>query len=90
MHETLRQRQLRLHRASAGMRLRRSPALILIPGLILLLIRGVNYSIEFTGGTLVQVESQGAGGRRRAARTPWTARGIHGAEIQSFGSDRES
>ena len=27
-------------------------------GLIVLLIRGVNYSVEFTGGTLIQVETQ--------------------------------
>ncbi len=33
-------------------------AIWFIPGLILLLIRGLNYSIEFTGGTLVQIASQ--------------------------------
>jgi len=34
-------------------------AAIIIPGMILLLITGLNYSIEFTGGTLVQVTTLG-------------------------------
>jgi preprotein translocase subunit SecF len=33
-------------------------AAFFIPGLVLLLVRGLNYSIEFTGGTLVQVTSK--------------------------------
>jgi preprotein translocase subunit SecF len=48
----------------------------------------VNYSVEFTGGTLVQVQSQkpvDVG----AVRNALTDRGIEGAEIQTFGSDRE-
>ena len=57
-------------------------------GFIVLLIRGVNYSVEFTGGTLIQVETEkpvAVGALRDALRT----RGIDGAEIQTFGSDRE-
>jgi preprotein translocase subunit SecF len=57
-------------------------------GLIVLLIRGVNYSVEFTGGTLIQVETRqpaDVGALRDALR----ARGIPNAEIQTFGSDRE-
>jgi preprotein translocase subunit SecF len=57
-------------------------------GLIVLLIRGVNYSVEFTGGTLIQVETQqpaDVGALRNALQ----ARGIPNAEIQTFGSDRE-
>src|SRR5687767_3917131 len=57
-------------------------------GLIVLLIRGVNYSVEFTGGTLIQVETQqpaDVGALRNALQ----ARGIENAEIQTFGSDRE-
>ena len=61
-------------------------ALIIIPGLVLLAVKGLNYSIEFTGGTFIQVET---------ARPVQTAElrgdldqsGIPGAEIQSFGSD---
>ncbi len=57
-------------------------------GLIVLLIRGVNYSVEFTGGTLIQVETQqpaDVGALRNALQE----RGIPNAEIQTFGSDRE-
>jgi preprotein translocase subunit SecF len=57
-------------------------------GLIVLLIRGVNDSVEFTGGTLIQVETQqpaDVGALRNALQ----ARGIPNAEIQTFGSDRE-
>jgi preprotein translocase subunit SecF len=63
-------------------------ALIFIPGLILLLIRGLNYSIEFTGGTLVHVIAQkpvDAG----AVRAALDGQGVHGAEIQSFGGPSE-
>jgi preprotein translocase subunit SecF len=61
---------------------------VLLPGLLLVLIRGVNYSVEFTGGTLVQVEAKepvNVGEVRDAV----LAQGIEGAEIQTFGSDRE-
>ena len=50
------QRQLRFHRGPA-VRLRAHGA-VHPPGAPLLLVRGLNYSIEFTGGTLVQVESK--------------------------------
>jgi preprotein translocase subunit SecF len=61
---------------------------IMIPGLLLLLVRGVNYSVEFTGGTLVQIQTEqpvDVG----AVREALAARGLKGAEIQTFGSDRE-
>jgi len=51
-------------------------------------IRGINYSIEFTGGTLMQVafkQPRDAGDLRSAL----DAAGIHNAEIQSYGSNRE-
>jgi preprotein translocase subunit SecF len=57
-------------------------------GIIVLLVRGVNYSVEFTGGTLVQVQTTkpaDVGALRNALQ----ARGIPNAEIQTFGSDRE-
>ncbi len=62
--------------------------LLTIPGLLYVLIRGVNYSVEFTGGTLMQVQTQkpvDVG----VVRNALAARGIEGAEIQAFGSDRE-
>jgi preprotein translocase subunit SecF len=61
-------------------------ALILIPGLMFLLIKGLNYSIEFTGGTLLQVESPKPVDVAEL-RTGLDREGIHGAEIQSFGTD---
>ncbi len=33
-------------------------AAIILPGLLFLMIKGLNYSIEFTGGTLVQIQTQ--------------------------------
>jgi preprotein translocase subunit SecF len=63
-------------------------AAVILPGLLFLLIKGLNYSIEFTGGTLLQVRSKTvvdvAGLRRGLDRE-----GIHGAEIQNFGAANE-
>ena len=59
-----------------------------VPGLLVVLIRGLNYSVEFTGGTLMQVESQKPV-EVGAVRSALIERGIEGAEIQTFGSDRE-
>jgi preprotein translocase subunit SecF len=61
---------------------------IVLPGLVVLLLRGVNYSVEFTGGTLIQVQSEkpvDVG----AVRNALAARRVEGAEIQTFGSNRE-
>lgn len=63
-------------------------AAIFIPGIILLLVRGLNYSIEFTSGTLVQIESSVAVDQG-AVRSALEGQGIRGAEIQSFGSAGE-
>ncbi len=63
-------------------------ALLVVPGLLMLLVRGVNYSIEFTGGALVRIETREAvdiGVLRGALE----GQGLAGAEIQRFGSDRE-
>jgi preprotein translocase subunit SecF len=57
-------------------------------GLVVLLFRGVNYSVEFTGGTLIQVETERPADVA-ALRGALQARGIEGAEIQTFGSERE-
>ena len=60
-------------------------ALFILPGLVLLLVRGLNYSIEFTGGTLIQVASKGKVDVG-AIRSGLDREGIHGAEIQNFGA----
>jgi preprotein translocase subunit SecF len=61
---------------------------IILPGLLFLLVAGLNYSIEFTGGTLLQINA-----KQRvdvgAVRTALDRQRIHGAEIQQFGSANE-
>ncbi len=61
-------------------------AAVLLVGAGFLAFRGVNYSIEFTGGTLLQVETakQVTTGDLRQALD---GAGLHGAEIQTFGAD---
>jgi preprotein translocase subunit SecF len=61
-------------------------AAVIIPGLILLAVKGLNYSIEFTGGTLIQIETAHAISTAEL-RGDLDAAGIHGTEIQAFGSD---
>jgi preprotein translocase subunit SecF len=63
-------------------------AVILIPGLMFLLLAGLNYSIEFTGGTLVQIRVSKAVDVA-ALRSGLDAQGVHGAEIQNFGAPNE-
>jgi preprotein translocase subunit SecF len=63
-------------------------ALFILPGLLLLLARGLNYSVEFTGGTLIQVESKGKVDVG-VVRAGLDREGIHGAEIQNYGAPNE-
>jgi preprotein translocase subunit SecF len=63
-------------------------AAILLPGLIFLLAKGLNYSIEFTGGTLLQIQSKRPVNVAEL-RTGLDRQGLHGAEIQQFGAENE-
>jgi len=63
-------------------------AAIIIPGFTLFLVRGLNYSIEFTGGTLIQLRTPEAVGTERI-RAALDAAGIRDAEIQQFGAPNE-
>jgi preprotein translocase subunit SecF len=63
-------------------------ALIILPGFALFFKHGLNYSIEFTGGTLVQVETVQPVGTAKI-REALDAAGIHDAEIQQFGAANE-
>lgn len=63
-------------------------AVIVIPGLMFLLLKGLNYSIEFTGGTLLQVQSSKPVDVAQL-RSGLDREGIHGSEIQNFGSENE-
>lgn len=63
-------------------------AIFMVLGLVITLVRGLNYSVEFTGGTLMQIHSQttiDVG----AVRAGLAGQGITGAEIQTFGNDQE-
>ena len=62
--------------------------LFIIPGLILIAVSGYRYSIEFTGGTLMQVEFKTAPDVAKI-RSTLNTEGIGSAEIAQFGSDRE-
>jgi preprotein translocase subunit SecF len=59
----------------------------IVPGLILIAIFGYNYSIEFTGGTSMQLSFQQAP-KVDELRSAIDAAGIHGSEITQFGSDK--
>jgi preprotein translocase subunit SecF len=63
-------------------------AAIIIPGFALFLVHGLNYSIEFTGGTLIQVRTPQPVGIDRL-RAALDASGIRDAEIQEFGAANE-
>jgi preprotein translocase subunit SecF len=64
-------------------------AIFTVPGLLLLGIRGLNQSIEFTGGTLIQVHAIDPNVRTAEIRTALADAGITGAEIQTFGAADE-
>ncbi len=63
-------------------------AAFLVPGMIFLLAVGLNYSIEFTGGTLIQVQTQQPLDMGKV-RSGLAEAGITGAEIQAFGGPSE-
>jgi preprotein translocase subunit SecF len=63
-------------------------ALFIIPGIIFIALAGFRYSIEFTGGTLMQVEFPQAPDIADVRSTLSDA-GVADAEIQTFGSPRE-
>jgi len=75
---------IRWWRVAAGV----TAAFILIGLASFAVTGGVNYSIEFTGGTLMQLEFKQPPGAAQI-RSTLEAAGIRGAEIQQFGSPRE-
>lgn len=60
-------------------------ALFAVPGVLLLGFRGLNRSIEFTGGTFMQVQVLDPAIETGAIRDALNAGGVTGAEIQTFG-----
>ncbi len=63
-------------------------AVILGIGLAFLLLRGVNYSIEFTGGTKIQIKTSAALNDAQL-RAALDGSGLRGSEIQPFGGPGE-
>jgi preprotein translocase SecF subunit len=63
-------------------------AAFILPAVIWVAISGFNYSIEFTGGTLVQLEFQQAPDVGRMRDRLGTA-GLGNVEIQTFGTPRD-
>lgn len=64
-------------------------AAVALPGLVLLLIRGLNQSIEFTGGTLIQVTAADPAITDGSIRAALDAAGLSGAEVQAYGAPNE-
>jgi preprotein translocase SecF subunit len=60
-----------------------------LAGLIALAVRGVNSSIEFTGGTLIQVRAVDSTISIAAIRSALEAQGISGSDLSTFGTDRD-
>lgn len=65
-----------------------STIVLLVLGLAALALHGLNYSIEFTGGTSVQVRLAQPGNVAQM-RTELEQAGIESPEIATFGSDRD-
>lgn len=64
-------------------------AALVLPGLVLLVARPLNESIEFTGGTLIQLHANDAAIQTPSIRQALDAAGVTGAEIQTFGAPNE-
>ena len=62
---------------------------IALPGLAFLLFRGLNESIEFTGGTLIQLQARNPAIAEGGIRAALNQAGIPGAEVQRFGGPDE-
>lgn len=58
-------------------------------GLVFLSVRGLNESIEFTGGTLVQIEGLQPAVTTGSVRSALAAAGLSGAEIKTFDRPNE-
>ena len=61
---------------------------LIVAGLVMFAVRGVGYGIDFTGGALLQVRTERPVSTN-TLRAAFAASPLEGAEIQSFGSDRD-
>ena len=51
--------------------------------------RGLHFSIEFTGGTVMEVSYEQAGRPREDPRAPSRASGFADTQVQNFGTSRD-
>ena len=70
-----------------GKAIRATIALFLV-GMVALIVRGVNYSVEFTGGTLMRIAVTGPAVAPEALRTGLQQVGLGDAEITPFGQNQ--
>ena len=63
-------------------------AIFVVAGIGSLVVKGINYSIDFTGGTLMQLEFKQPPNVAEI-RGAVEASGVNNPEVQQFGSDRE-
>ncbi len=64
-------------------------AAVIVPGMIMLAITGLNYSIEFTGGTSVRIQSHTPAITVGALRSALDNGGLNGAQISAIGNAGE-
>jgi preprotein translocase subunit SecF len=64
-------------------------AVIAVIGLAFLAFRGLRESIEFTGGTFIQIEASSEAVTTASIREALSGSGIDGAEIQTYGATNE-
>lgn len=64
-------------------------AIVAVAGLIALIARGLSESIEFTGGTLLQVHATDARVTIGGIRSALSQAGIGGAELSTFGTSQD-
>ena len=64
-------------------------AFMIIASLILLMTRGLNYGIDFAGGTIVQVQYEGKAPIEKVRETLAQNKAYNGATVTFFGSDNE-
>ncbi|MDH3495781.1 MAG: protein translocase subunit SecF [Gemmatimonadota bacterium] len=64
-------------------------ALVALPGLAMLGLRGLNESIEFTGGTLIQIHTVDSTLTIAGIRSALERQNVTGAQLSTFGTTRD-
>ena len=64
-------------------------AFMIIASLVLLMTKGLNYGIDFAGGTIVQVQYEGKAPIEKVRETLGKTKAYNGATVTFFGSDSE-